>query len=546
MSPLHRPACDATDALRASVRATLVIRNGTVLDGTGRRAFRADIAIAGDTIIACGQVGTADCEEEGCEEIDATGLYVAPGFIDIHSHSDCTLLLDPRALSSLMQGVTLEVIGNCGHGCFPIAVPERATRAMYGYQPSLSITWKTAADYFRQLENARPAINVASLVPNGQLRLAVVGLVDRPASRRERARMLGLLDRALADGAWGLSTGLEYPAEVGTTPDEIAALCAVVADADGLYATHTRNRDRGAADAVVEAIATCERTGARLQVSHLLPRSGVEEGRRCVALLEEARRRGLDVAFDMHTRTFGLTYLHAVLPPEILSGGRQDIARALSDPRARETMKRHVGMLGSGEWSKVVILDTPLWPQYAGRDIASIATERGQDALDVVYDFLLSAPDEPHALPVAIDCYDEAQQREVFSHPLCMPASDATALAPDGPLAGTSFAGAYTWAAWFYRFMVREHALLSPEEAVSRLTSVPARRLGLSDRGVIREGARADLVVFDPARYGERGTRLDPNRFAVGVRHVVVNGVLALTNGAPTGLRPGRVLRRAG
>jgi N-acyl-D-amino-acid deacylase len=518
------------------VSVDLVIRNGTVYDGTGAEPLHADVTVADGRIAVVGPVDAYDAPE-----LDAEGLAVAPGFIDIHSHSDYTLLVDPRAVSAIHQGVTLEVVGNCGFGCFPIRDPVLARRAIYGYSDDLPVTWSSAGDYFETLDAARPAVNVLSLVPNGQLRLATVGLEDRAAGAGELAEMQTLLRESLDAGAWGYSTGLEYAQEAGATEEEVAALAR---DAP-FYATHTRRRDEGAADAVAEAIRVGEEAGVRLQVSHLVPRNGLEESRRCIELVESARDRGLDVAFDMHTRTFGLTYLYVALPGWALEAEPAELAVLLRDPARRDAMRPHRSILSAGnDWTRVVLLDNDVWPEHARRDIASIAADRGQQPLDAVYDLLLAGVDELHRLMVIIHAYSEEQQREAFAHPLCMPGSDATTLAPDGKLAGSFFHGAYTWASWFWRFMVNEERLLSPAEAVHRLTGQPAERLGLSDRGVLREGARADLVVFDAHRFAERGTTFEPNLLAEGVHHVIVNGVQTLRDGELTGDRAGMVLRR--
>jgi N-acyl-D-amino-acid deacylase len=480
-----------------------------------------------------------------CPEIDASGLCVAPGFIDIHSHSDYTLLVDPRAMSAIHQGVTLEVVGNCGFGCFPIRDVDLARKAIYGYSEEVPIEWRSASGYFDRLQAAQPAVNVLSLVPNGQLRLATVGLADRPANPEEVAEMKTLLEESLAEGAWGYSTGLEYAQEAGATEDEVAALCRTLAPGDGLYATHTRRRDEGAADSVAEAIRVATASGVRLQVSHLVPRNGIEESRRSTELVDAARARGLDVEFDMHTRLYGLTHLYAALPPWALGEEPARLAEFLRDPSARDRMRPHRSILSAGDdWGRIVLLDNPFWPEYARRDLASIAAERGQPPLDAVYDLLLGGLDAPHRLMVIIHAYTEDEQREAFAHPLCVPGSDATTLAPDGPLGDTWFHGAYTWASWFYRFMVRDEGLLSPAEAVHKLSAQPAARLGLSDRGLLRPGARADVTVFDPERFAERGTTFEPNQLAEGVRHVLVNGVHTLRDGKVTGERGGMVVRR--
>ena len=518
----------------------LVIRGGTVHDGGGGEPFVADVAVSGDAIAEVGKIDArAECE------IDASGCAVAPGFIDIHSHSDFTLLADPRAVSAVHQGVTLEVIGNCGFGCFPIADADLAKNAIYGIGDQTPIAWTDMSGYLERLAAAKPAVSVVPLVPNGQLRISTLGIVDRPASADELRRMKYSLDSALDEGAWGLSTGLEYPAEFGAPEAEVTELCRSVARAGGLYATHTRRRDAGAAAAVEEAIRTAENAGVRLQVSHLLPRNGRAEGERCIEIVETAHDRGVDVAFDMHTRLYGTTYLHTVVPPWALEGGAEAVAARLADLEARARMKEFESILSVGKnWRRVVLFDNARWPEYARQSIAEIAEARGQEPLDAAYDLLLGVSERTQELKVILHCYTDDEQRVVFSHPLCMPGSDATTMATDGPFAGEFFHGAYSWASWFYRFMVRETKALTPAEAVHRLSGFPARILNLSDRGAIRRGARADIAVFDPATFGERATTFEPNQLATGMAHVVVNGTLTLHEGALTGERGGQVLRR--
>jgi N-acyl-D-amino-acid deacylase len=517
------------------VTSKLLIRNGTVYDGTGTEGRLADVAIDDGRIAGVGEIAM------DAEELDATGLVVAPGFVDIHSHSDYTLLIDPRAVSAIHQGVTTEVVGNCGFGCFPIREPLVARRAIYGYSDDLPVTWSSAAEYFAELDAAKPAVNVLSLVPNGQLRISTLGVVDREATPEELARMERLLDDSLAEGAWGYSTGLEYAQEQAAGETELTSL----ASRAPFYATHTRRRDDGAADAVAEALRTGDRADVRLQVSHLVPRNGIEESRRCIELVDAARGRGQDVAFDMHTRTFGLTNLYAALPAWALAAGTDELAAFLRDPVSRDRMRSHRSILSAGgDWSRIVLLDSDVWPEYARRDLAAIAAERGQEPLEAAYDLLLGGIDELERLMVIIHAYTEDQQREAFAHPLCVPGSDATTLAPDGRLAHSFFHGAYTWASWFWRFMVREEQLLEPADAIRRLTSAPAGRIGLADRGVLHEGARADVVVFDADEFGDRGTVFEPNLLAQGMRHVIVNGVATLRDGRLTGERAGLVVRR--
>jgi len=314
-----------------------------------------------------------------------------------------------------------------------------------------------------------------------------------------------------------------------------------------LYSTHTRNRDEGAVAAVEEAIRTAEQSGVRLQISHLTPRSGAAPTERAIDLVDAARSRSVDVAFDMHTRLFGTTHLKALLPPWALDGGVAAVRRRLEDSAARDRMKSFRSVITAlGDWGRVVLLDHPVFPRLSRRSFADIALELGQDPFDCAYNILLADVEQLQRPMVIIHSYTEELLALTYRHPWCAIGSDATALAPDGPLADAIFHGAYTWASWFYRRMVRETGLLRPEEAIRRMTGLPASRLGLSNRGVLHPGAHADVSMFDPDAFGETGTTFEPNQFARGMAHVLVNGVAALTDGRLTDARGGAVLRRRG
>jgi N-acyl-D-aspartate/D-glutamate deacylase len=250
----------------------------------------------------------------------------------------------------------------------------------------------------------------------------------------------------------------------------------------------------------------------------------------------------------MHTRLFGTTNLTAALPPWALEGDQAAVAPRLRDGALRRELREYrsiITALARGDWSRIVLFDSRTQPELARKSIAEISAARGTDPLDTICDILVDEADDMHALMVIAFAYDEQDIRAAFEHPGCMVGSDATALAPEGPLAGTSFHGAYTWAAWYYRHFVRDTRTLTPQEAVRRLTGLPAARLQLRDRGVVRAGAHADLAIFDPADFAERGTTFEPNQVAAGMRHVLVNGVIAVQDGALTGARGGQVLRRA-
>lgn len=519
----------------------ITLSNATVIDGTGAAAFDADVLIAAGRIADVAAPGSV---RQG-EVVDCKGLLLAPGFIDIHSHSDLTLLLDPRAASSIHQGVTLEVIGNCGHGCAPMRDIAVARTAMYGPIPSgRFFSWTTMADYFDKLEEARPAVNVVALVPNGQLRLSHVGLVQRVASADELRGMCSDLEVSLDAGAYGLSSGLEYVQERACTVGEIDALCSIVARRGGLYATHARDRDKRALEAIDEAIGTAARTGVRLQISHITPRGPLADTEAALLRVDKARAAGMDVGFDMHTRLFGFTHLKNLLPLWAMAGSPGDIQKRLLEPLVLEQVRAHPNLIsGIGNWAKVVLVDSVAFHDYNGMSFDAIASQRKSTAFDAAMAVLRAEAEHLQRPMVLLKTYSEEVLRTTYEHPECMPGSDATALAPDGVLADEKFHGAYTWASWFLRRMARETGALTLPDAIYRLTSLPARRLGLGDRGRIAKGCRADIVVLDWTRYTDRGTVEQPSQLAQGVEHVVVNGVPTLLNGQVTGERAGQLLR---
>ena len=522
----------------------VVIRGGAIADGTGAPRFRADVGIEDGKIAAIGNLTDA----ASAHELDATESIVAPGFIDIHSHSDFTLLVDPRAQSSISQGVTTELIGNCGHGCAPITEPERSKGNIYGYTPEVEIDWETMAEYLDRLEAARPAVNVATLVPNGNLRLAVAEELGRPSTPEEVSRMGRLLEEALEAGAFGYSTGLESVFESACTEEEAAQLCQIVARAGGLYATHERDKGLLAVEAVEEGVRVAEASGVRLQVSHIIPRRGSPPGsvERVMDVVQKAHDRGMDVGFDAHTRLHGITKLSDALPAWAFEGGPEKLAARLRDATTRAEFKGTESLISNHEiigWDRVFLYSSHGRPEMAGKSFQELAGA-GEDVFDVMFDVLLAEFEDPHRSLVTFNSYEEDWLRETFRHPLCTLESDATALGTDGPLAGTVFLGSYTWASWFFRRFVRETADFTIEEGVRKLAAAPADRLGLTDRGRIKEGASADVVVFDPTRFRERGTLEDPNQLAEGVSHVVVNGEVAMEDGVLTDVRNGMVLRR--
>ena len=347
-----------------------------------------------------------------------------------------------------------------------------------------------------------------------------------------------------------MSSGLEYPLGLACTTDELVALARATARLGGYYAIHTRDRDFRAVEAFDEAFDIGRRAEVPLQVSHLTPRYGApaDAAARALQTIDDARARGEDVSCDQHTRLHGLTKVVTMLPPTALEGGTAELLRRLRDPDVRTEYRafpRPLFKMGlMNEWERIALFEARNSPEWVGKDFKTIGEERGQHPLDALMDILLEAGDDaPNVLMTGL-VHKEEELEQTFVHPSCMPESDATALAIDGPLAGQSFLGAYTWAAFYLRRFVRERAALSLQEGIHRLTQLPARRLGVADRGVVREAGWADLVVFDPDTIAEKGTLRAPNQYASGVQHVLVNGRFALRDGSFTDDRAGAVLRR--
>ncbi len=526
----------------------VVIRGGRVVDGTGRPARIADVAVRDGRIVEIGAVDGAGA----LTVIDATGLVVAPGFVDIHSHGDVTVMTDPRAQSAIAQGVTTIVVGNCGHSPAPLPIPSALPDLTFGYLEGAPVAWTSFGEYLDALELARPAVNVASLVGHNAIRVAVLGQSPREGSRAELNAMAAEVERAIEAGAFGLSSGLEYPLGARATTDELVLLAGTVARHGGLFALHTRDRDFHAVEAFDEAFSIAERSGAALQISHIAPRRGAPDGALVdvLARIDRARGAGLDVACDQHTRYHGITKLVTMFPPSASAVGTGELLRQLRDPRARASFhdfREPIHKMGlMGEWDRLSLFEARESPELVGKDFATIGRERGQHPLDAMMDILLEAgEDAPNVLFVGLVQTQEDLDL-TFASGTCSPESDATTLSPDGPLAHQRFLGAYTWAAFYLRCIIRERGILGLEEGIQRLTQMPAQRVGLAGRGVLAVGASADITIFDPDLVEDRGTVVDPNVFPGGIRHVFVNGEPAYTDGAFATSRSGQVLRRPG
>jgi N-acyl-D-aspartate/D-glutamate deacylase len=494
-------------------RWDIVVRGARIIDGTGAASFAGGLAVRGDRIAAIGEV-----EGAAALEIDARGLALAPGFIDVHSHDDFAVLTTPMMDFKLNQGVTTEVVGNCGIG----AAPYPALREHFGtfFGDAAMPGWDGYRGYLEMVEHAPPSLNVAMLVGHNTVRAAVMGMARRAPTQEERRAMREVVREGLDAGAVGLSTGLIYEPGRHCATEEVIELARDVAAAGGLYATHMRNEASGLLDAVREAIRIGRESGVRVQISHHKAAGKRNWGRvrESIELIEEARAEGLDVTADQYPYTSGSTMLAAVLHNDALNpqSDRGGIARL--------------------EPERVLIASAPFHPEYEGKTIAELAMQLGLSPEDAARKV---DTDEQHRAIAILDLMDEGDVQTVMRHPTTMIGSDGI------PLGGKPHPRLYGTFARVLGHYARELGVLTMEDAVYRMTGMPAQKFGLADRGVLRAGAFADLVIFDPATVIDIGTYNDPKRYPAGIPHVFVNGVAVVANGRHTNARPGRALRRA-
>ncbi|HEY8635680.1 MAG TPA: D-aminoacylase [Candidatus Limnocylindrales bacterium] len=533
----------------------LLLRGGNVVDGTGGPRRRADVGVLGDRILAVGDLA-AVAAAEVATVLELDGRVVAPGFIDPHGHSDGSLFLDGALASHLHQGYTTQLSGNCGDTLAPITPAGRETVELSLRPTGLVARWATFAEYLDRVSEQPLGLNVAFLVGHGTVRAAVMGVEARAASDDELAAMVAEVEAALDAGAIGLSTGLIYAPGFHAAPAEIEMLVAATARRGGLYATHMRNEADGLFASLDESIAAVRAAGpdARLEVSHLKCGSRAVWGRagEAVARLEAARAEGLDVAADQYPYTAAATTLATILPPALQGLGVDECVSALADPHIRDLVRSEIERGISGwenvaadpGWAGIRIAYAASRPEWAGRSLAELADELHADPSDLAFDVLVA---DRLDVSVVIDCMDESDVETIMAVPWIAVCTDAEGRRPGHPIldAGRPHPRTYGSTARVLGTYVRDRAVLALETAVAKLSSVPAARLGLRDRGVIREGAFADLVVFDPATVADAATYAEPTRYPIAIDHVIVNGRAAILDGAETGERPGRSLRRS-
>jgi N-acyl-D-amino-acid deacylase len=531
----------------------LVLRGGAVIDGTGGPARRADVGVLGERIVAVGDLRDVDASAVKLV-LDVAGRAVAPGFIDPHGHSDGSVLVDGSLASHLHQGFTTQLSGNCGDSLAPITEVGRELAELALRPNELEAGWRTFAEYLDRVETQQLGPNVAFLVGHGTVRGSIVGSEARPVTTGELAAMVAEVEAAMEAGALGLSSGLIYAPGMHAAAAEVEALVTAAARRGGLYATHMRNEADGLFDSLDESLAAVRAAGAgaRLQVSHLKCGSRSVWGRagEVIARLESARAEGLDVAADQYPYTAAATTLAIILPPALLGLGVDACIAALADrvirARVRAEMER-----GDSGWENVVhdpgwsgfrISNAASHPDWAGRTITELAGEAGLEPAELAFDALI---DDRLDVQIVLECMDEADVETILAVPWIAVCTDAQGRRPGHPIldSGRPHPRTYGSTARVLGRYVRDRGTLALETAIAKLSSVPAERLGLRDRGVIRRGAMADLVVFDPGMVADEATYLEPARYPAGTDHVIVNGQVAIRDGIETGARPGRVLR---
>ncbi len=539
------------------------ILNGRVVDGAGNPWYYGDIGVRGKEIAKLGKVERGDCRRV----IDADGLYVCPGFIDIHTHSDMTALVFPGCDSTLRQGVTTHLVGNCGSSAAPLREPFVEAWKIYWGEWAGAFEeggWHTFEEYLKTLERKGVGHNIAALVGHGAVRTAVLGPARRAPNSKELKIMKDLVEEAMKAGAYGLSTGLVYPPGSFAKTSEIVELCKVVARYGGMYTSHIRGERETIAEAIKEAILIGERSGVRVEISHNCPKIGAwGRTKETLGLVADARKRGLEVTIDNDVHTDLAPELSGALPQYLAELEKKDLLKHISKPENRKRIKREIiedklpafgpsGLLKHKLFDRIFLMKVPEDKRIEGKTIAQVAKMRRQrDPFETYFDLIVESRD--HIIAI-FDYISEDDIEKLLVDPNMMVSSDCATWAEKGakgappgyaPCAFGEYPGI------FERY-VRDKPVLRLEEALRKMTSFPAQKIGLHDRGLLRPGMKADIAIIDLARIKDRATNRWPHkypyenwphRYPEGIPYVVVNGTIAVDGGRQTKALAGEVLR---
>ncbi len=526
----------------------ILIRNAKVIDGTGKPAYQADVAVDEGRIADVGDLN----QSEGNHEIDVEGRAVTPGFIDMHSHADFSLPIWPTADSMLHQGITTAVVGQCGLSPAPLLdeTREEVVAALSGFFGEFTMKvpwneWSSVGDYLSFLTRRGVSLNVLQLVGQGLIRAAVMGFEEGQADQNQMTRMKDLVATSMAQGAIGLSTGLIYPPGSFTVTEELIALTQTVGERNGYYFSHIRGESDTLLEAIEEAIDIGRVGGASVQISHFkaAPKHNWEKSALGLQLIEQARAEGLDVTADLYPYRAGSTTLATMLPQWAHVGGPAEILKRLADPATRSKMIADMqtgGFARGVEWNLVLITASPQRTEYEGSYVSDLASRADKTPHDWVFDALLETRLD---MSMALFGMSAENRRREIQFPAMMICTDGFGLATTGPLAtGVPHPRSYGAFPRVLGRYVHELQVLSLEEAIYKMSGLAAQKLRLKDRGIIRPGLAADLVVFDPAAVCDRATYDNPHQYAGGISQVIVNGKFVIRDENHTGATPGMVL----
>jgi N-acyl-D-amino-acid deacylase len=531
----------------------LIIQGGKVLDGTGNGWFYADLGIDRGRIIQVGNLSGLHCHRL----VDASCLIVCPGFIDLHNHSDFSLITNPKAESHLKQGVTTVVIGNCGMSAFPVT-PEGAQLLIEYLRTTMTgaeLSWKGKDGYFARIYEAGLSINVVPMVGHGNLRVAVMGMDNRMPSDEQMSKMKELLAVHLQEGVFGMTSGLIKPPGCFSSTEELVRLCEVVAAHGGLYATHIRSESSKLEEALQEAIEIGQRTSVRVHISHhkAAGRNNWGKTLRTIALMEEARNHGVELTCDIYPYLAGSTDLVLLLPPWLHEGGMQNLLERIGQEEVRRRVRAEIEdgcpdwwnpVREAGGWGKVTLMSVTSernkWVE--GLTIPQMAEKKGKEVYEAIFDLLI---EEQGKIRMVIEMMCEEDVERILKYPFTGIGSDAWCEDPEKMstqgMVHPRYYGTFPRILGEY---VRKRSVLRLEEAVRKMTSLPAQTVRLWDRGVLRQGMAADIVVFDPEAIGDTATYDKPRSLSVGIQYLLVNGEVVIDNGEHTGVSAGKILSR--
>lgn len=523
-----------------TMKTNVIIRNGRIVDGMGNPSFRGDVGIEKEKIIAVGDLSNADA----LIEISAKGLIVCPGFVDIHTHTDTSFLVNNKADSKIMQGVTTEVVGNCGGSPAPITELGKSFHSKSDRYKLIGWDWNSVAEYYERLEAKGLPVNVALLIGHGTVRSSVIGYEAREPSSQELESMKALVEEGMKEGAFGLSSGLKYAPGVYAKTDELIELCKIVKKYDGIYATHIREQGNKLIESVDEAIEIGEKSGVSIQISHLKVkgRDNWGKSRNMLRIFDEAREKGIDVTFDQYPYRAGSTGSWTITPKWSREGGIESFLKRLRNPEERMKIEEEIPQ--QEDWTgseKIVIVKFDPEPSLEGKDLDEIGEMRGKSPQSVMCDLMLEAGGSVST----VHFYGwEEDVKEIMTHHAMMVGSDGSSLASYGDLGkGKPHPRSYGAFTRFLGGYVLNEGVMSLEDGIRRMSSFPAQKMGLFDRGILRRGMFADVTVFDPKKIIDVATYDDPHQYSKGIEYVFVNGTMAVMNGKLTGDLNGKALK---